>query len=93
MSSQPLAYELAYIKTDRFSIILLKNYVDLELEFNHIWDEWVKAIMEKMELKEWVKLNLLWNNISKGMEERLKEWGKSYHDKWINCEIYEPIMS
>jgi hypothetical protein len=57
------------------------------LSFNKIWDIWAKAIINNMELKEWVELNLWGNEFSEEMEERLKEWEKTYHDRWINCKV------
>lgn len=65
----------------------LKEWVELNLYWNHFWDEWAEAIMNNMELKEWVVLDLWLNSISEGMQKKLKEWEKSYHDKWIHCEV------
>jgi hypothetical protein len=52
----------------------------LDLVGNKIWDEWARALAEKLELKEWVKLCLLLNNIwddwarELGENLELKEW-------------------
>ena len=59
-----------------------KEWVFLDLSYNHIWDEWAKAL-SKMELKEWVTLKLSENNIwdewAKALSKlELKEWVTLY---------------
>ena len=66
----------------------LKEWVLLSLHDNQIWNDWAKAIIENMELKNWVTLDLCVNNIREDVRQRLKDWEKSYHDKWINCEVW-----
>ena len=66
----------------------LKEWVKLDLSENQIWDVWAEAIMENMELKNWVTLDLRKNNITdKDVIQSLKDWEKSYQDKWINCKV------
>ena len=65
----------------------LKKWVTLDLWYNNIWDDWAQAILDNMKLKEWVTLDLSQNSIWDTMKEKFKEWEKSYHDKWINCEV------
>ena len=38
----------------------LKRWVELHLDWNHIWDEWAE-VLSKMELKDWILLNLSLN--------------------------------
>ena len=64
----------------------LKEWIYLDLWDNQIWDAWAEAI-SKMELKEWVTLVLESNEIWEKMKKKLKEREKSYHDRWINCEV------
>ena len=65
----------------------LEKGVILSLWNNNIWDEGARAIMENMELKEGVTLNLGKNNISKNMMQKLREWNQSYIRRWINCRV------
>ena len=65
----------------------MEEWVFIDLMWNEIWDEWAESIMESMELKRWVVLNLAANEISTDMEKKLKEWEKAYKDRWINCEV------
>ena len=65
----------------------LKEWVELYLSENQIWDVWAEAIMGNMELKNWVTLDLIQNNITDNMKQKLKDWEKSYQDKWINCKV------
>jgi hypothetical protein len=34
-------------------------------------------------LKDYVNNNCITDN----MKQKLKDWEKSYHDKWINCKV------
>ena len=65
----------------------LKEWVTLDLSRNDFWDEWVEAIMMNLKLKDWVKLDLRWNRILPSMVTRLKEWERSFKDRWINCDV------
>ena len=65
----------------------LKEWVVLNLGDNEIWNDWAENIMKNMTLKNGVTLDLRWNNITYKMEQNLKAWEKSYHDKWINCKV------
>jgi hypothetical protein len=60
--------------------------VKLDLSNNEIWDAWAREIL-KMELNGWVILRCSNNKLSTDMKKKLKEWEKSYQDKWINCKI------
>jgi hypothetical protein len=59
----------------------------LKLSGNWFWNEEAEIIMNNMELKEWVELNLLGAAIWEEMAGKLKEWVQSYKDRWINCEV------
>ena len=65
----------------------LKEWVELYLNNNEIWDEWAEAIMKNMELKNWVRLNLQNNRVSSEVKKKLKVWGQSFRNQWINCEV------
>ena len=65
----------------------LQPWMEIDLTYNKIWDEWVQYLIDCMELKGWVKINLSVNNFSDEMKVKLEEWEKSYHNRWINCEI------
>ena len=65
----------------------LKTWTVLVLNQTGIWDEWAQAIMDNLELKDWVMLFLQWNSISDKKKEELKQWVQSYKDRWINCEV------
>ena len=67
----------------------LKEWVILDLSSNTIWKQWIRAIIENMELKDWVILKLRDNWLSEDLDVvwKLLKWEKSYHDKWINCEV------
>ena len=69
----------------------LKEGVTLDLGMNDIWDYGAQAIMDNMKLKNNVTLILKDyknnNGITENMKQKLKDWEKSYHDKWINCKV------
>ena len=65
----------------------LKPWMMINLSRNKIWDEWAQAIMDNLELKDWVRLSLNQNDISDKKKEELKEWVQWYKDRWINCDL------
>jgi Leucine-rich repeat (LRR) protein len=65
----------------------LEKLAYLDLTRNYIDNSWAEVIINNMELKEWVVLDLSDNLFWDEMREKLKEWEKSYHDKWINCKV------
>ena len=65
----------------------LQPWMHIDLSYTEIWDEWVQAIMDNLELKEWVIINLSGNNISKWKIEDLIDWVQWYKNRWINCNV------
>jgi hypothetical protein len=58
----------------------------IDLGNSMLWDEWADAIKSFI-LKDWVTINLGANNISKNKKKELIDWGKSYIDQWIHCNV------
>lgn len=67
--------------------IHLEKKAKLNLSNNEIWDKWADILMNNMELEDGAELNLSNNHISDEMKQELREWEKSYHDRWINCKV------
>ena len=68
--------------------INLEKWAKLDLSNNYIWDKWAKILMKTTTLEEWSIIDLSGNNrISDEMKKELKDWEKTYHDAWINCEV------
>jgi hypothetical protein len=44
-------------------------------------------MIKSLVLKDWVTIDLRDNNVSEDKKQELKDWEKSYRDKWINCEV------
>ena len=65
----------------------LQPWMRIDL-WNQIWDEWAQAIMDNWELKEWMTVNLYFNdNISDKKKKELQAWGQQYKDRWIDCSV------
>jgi hypothetical protein len=60
----------------------------VNLFHNEIWDEGADAIINNLELKDWVSILWVGNTISKEEWEKLKTWWKSYLNKWITCSVF-----
>ena len=67
--------------------IQINKWAKLNLSNNNIWDKWAEILKDNMELYDLSILDLSNNWISDDMKKELKEWEKSYHDKWINCKV------
>ena len=65
----------------------LKDNVRLIMYANQLWDEWAQYLIDCMELKNWMKIDLRWNNISPNMQKNLKDWEEKQKIKWINCMV------
>ena len=65
----------------------LQPWMIIDLSRNKIWDDWAQAIMDNIELKNWIVLKLHVNDISDYMKEKLKTREKENQDKWIKCKI------
>ena len=81
------AYYEAYENLIEDFPIHLWKWAKLNLSENCIWDKWAEILMNNMELEEGAELNLSNNHISDEMKQKLREWKKSYHDRWINCKV------
>ena len=64
----------------------LQPRMTINLNQNKIWDDWAE-IIKSIIMKDWVTIDLAFNNISKDKKKKLKDWEKSYRDKWINCKV------
>ncbi len=86
LSSNLIWAELARIIAETWKNSL-QPWMKINLYWCGIWDEWAEAIMKNIELKEWVILDLSWNNLSPEKVEELKAREKSKQEKWINCKV------
>ena len=64
--------------------IVVEEWVCLDLNHNQIWDEWAKAIAEKLKLKRWVELDLGWNQI---WAEWVEALSKMELKGWISLNL------
>ena len=64
----------------------LQPGIAINLRYNKIWDEWAK-MLKSIILKDWVKIDLRDNGISYNKKKELKDWEKSYTDRWIHCKV------
>ena len=67
----------------------LRQWMSLWLTWNTIWDSGITAIMDNLELKDWVEILLSGDddNVSDEMKQKLEVWIKSWHNKWVNCNV------
>ena len=67
----------------------LQPWMRIILRENQIWDAWAQAIIDNLELKDWIVLYLENNNITDETKEKLRaQVIKSNQEKWIHCKVY-----
>ena len=66
----------------------------MEISFwaNKIWDEWARALMrewkDKLKPGMYVNIRPIANiEISKEVEDEIKNWVQEYKDRWIDCDV------
>ena len=66
----------------------LKEWVTLDLTGCGIWKKWIRALINNLEMKNGVVLDLSHNDItSEDLIWDVRDWESSCKLKWINCEI------
>ena len=71
----------------------LKPWMRVALLFGNIWLEWLDTVMNNLELKDWVSINLSWNKKikdilkDKNRREKINASIEAYKNRRANCEV------